>query len=371
MSIDRELWSLAALKGGAAQLGFPGAAAAVRSGVAACTAAGTAAVGAYAAALRAAAGACPASSSDAAATCGDGAAREAVLELAGRWRSALGAAAQAGIAGGAGLAGGLAAPLGNETPSVLSEYTARMQEAFSVSAATAAAAAGVDQLDLGERPVLGAYRVLTDLALELARLARQMMENLRLVWGVRNLASELSTMYPDILVRMPRVVYHTEVYGRHWDVLESLLATAGRRRELRMAELGVACGPIGFHLCLRFPELVYHGADPTITPAVYEAYRRFGSRASLHATTSEELHRALPESFLLDLVFIDGPHTYQNVRRDIELWQPRVRPGGILAGHDFTCAHPPLLWAVLESRLQSGGGEVHVGADGVWWWQVA
>mmetsp|Transcript_12143 Transcript_12143/g.38332 ORF Transcript_12143/g.38332 Transcript_12143/m.38332 type:complete len:206 (+) Transcript_12143:678-1295(+) len=205
-----------------------------------------------------------------------------------------------------------------------------------------------------------------------------MVENLRLTWGLRNLAGELTPMYPDILWRFPPVAYHTEVYGRHWDVLERLLATlrderqaAGAPQELRMVELGVACGPIGVHLCLRFPELIYHGADPTITPAVFKAYRSFGSRATLHAVTSEELHGTLPEDYLLDFVFIDGPHTYQNVRRDIQLWQPRIRPGGILAGHDFTCAHPPLLWAVLESRLQGGGGEVHVGADGVWWWRVA
>ena len=35
-------------------------------------------------------------------------------------------------------------------------------------------------------------------------------------------------------------------------------------------------------------------------------------------------------------VFIDGDHRYDAVKRDCELWEPKVRDGGILAGHDFT-----------------------------------
>lgn len=36
-----------------------------------------------------------------------------------------------------------------------------------------------------------------------------------------------------------------------------------------------------------------------------------------------------------DLVFIDGDHRYEACRRDIEGYAPLVRPGGILAGHDY------------------------------------
>ncbi len=40
---------------------------------------------------------------------------------------------------------------------------------------------------------------------------------------------------------------------------------------------------------------------------------------------------------VIDLLFIDGDHTYQGVVQDIEDWTPRVKPGGIVAFHD--CAH--------------------------------
>jgi hypothetical protein len=37
----------------------------------------------------------------------------------------------------------------------------------------------------------------------------------------------------------------------------------------------------------------------------------------------------------LDLVFIDAQHTYEAVREDILAWWPKVRVGGIIAGHDY------------------------------------
>ncbi|MES2199322.1 MAG: class I SAM-dependent methyltransferase [Chlamydiota bacterium] len=34
-------------------------------------------------------------------------------------------------------------------------------------------------------------------------------------------------------------------------------------------------------------------------------------------------------------MFIDGNHDYDFVKEDIKLWLPKVRAGGILAGHDY------------------------------------
>jgi predicted O-methyltransferase YrrM len=37
----------------------------------------------------------------------------------------------------------------------------------------------------------------------------------------------------------------------------------------------------------------------------------------------------------IDAVFIDGDHRYEAVLGDIKVWLPKVKPGGILAGHDI------------------------------------
>ena len=36
-----------------------------------------------------------------------------------------------------------------------------------------------------------------------------------------------------------------------------------------------------------------------------------------------------------DMVFIDASHTYKEVLRDLKAWHPKVKKGGIFAGHDI------------------------------------
>ena len=37
----------------------------------------------------------------------------------------------------------------------------------------------------------------------------------------------------------------------------------------------------------------------------------------------------------LDFVYIDGLHTFDAVMLDLIFWSPKVRSGGIVAGHDY------------------------------------
>jgi len=43
---------------------------------------------------------------------------------------------------------------------------------------------------------------------------------------------------------------------------------------------------------------------------------------------------------MIDLLFIDGDHRYEGVRKDFEMYSPLVRKGGIIAFHDV-CPGPP------------------------------
>jgi len=41
----------------------------------------------------------------------------------------------------------------------------------------------------------------------------------------------------------------------------------------------------------------------------------------------------------IDFVYIDGEHT--RIKQDLTLWWPKVKPGGLLAGHDFQSEYAP------------------------------
>ncbi len=57
----------------------------------------------------------------------------------------------------------------------------------------------------------------------------------------------------------------------------------------------------------------------------------------------------------LDFVFIDAEHTFERVMGDIKAWLPKVKPGGILAGHDFNWIQVKAAVMVLLPDAQKQG----------------
>lgn len=65
----------------------------------------------------------------------------------------------------------------------------------------------------------------------------------------------------------------------------------------------------------------------------------------------------------LDYVYIDGDHSYEGVMRDIKLWYPKVREGGLIGGDDY--GHPNLK-GVKKAVLDFFKKKPILGKDGVW-----
>jgi predicted O-methyltransferase YrrM len=51
----------------------------------------------------------------------------------------------------------------------------------------------------------------------------------------------------------------------------------------------------------------------------------------------------------LDFVFIDLSHTYEDTLREIRTYLPKIKPGGIIAGHDYHPEWPGVIKAVNEA----------------------
>lgn len=50
----------------------------------------------------------------------------------------------------------------------------------------------------------------------------------------------------------------------------------------------------------------------------------------------------------LDFVYIDGNHTYEYVKQDIENYWPKIKKGGVIGGHDYNAKEPGINKAVDE-----------------------
>lgn len=72
---------------------------------------------------------------------------------------------------------------------------------------------------------------------------------------------------------------------------------------------------------------------------IFKSFARFGQkihllRADSHAPETLSAVRRILGNRQLDLLFIDGDHSYEGVRDDFELYHPLVRSGGLIAFHD-------------------------------------
>lgn len=72
---------------------------------------------------------------------------------------------------------------------------------------------------------------------------------------------------------------------------------------------------------------------------------------------------SLFDSASLDFVYIDANHQYDKVNSDIEAWKTKIKPGGIISGHDYDKSHWGVTKAVNEhfrSRFKLIGNSWYV-----------
>ena len=67
----------------------------------------------------------------------------------------------------------------------------------------------------------------------------------------------------------------------------------------------------------------------------------------------------------LDFVYIDGDHSYEATKKDIELYYPKVKKGGMVAGHDYKESEQGVIKAVNEFFV---GKNIFIGGKWDWWY---
>ena len=67
----------------------------------------------------------------------------------------------------------------------------------------------------------------------------------------------------------------------------------------------------------------------------------------------------------IDVVYIDGDHSYDGVKNDITLYYPKLKIGGFLCGHDYSVPWPDVIRAVDEHSKEYNL-DLHIFKDASW-----
>jgi len=177
-----------------------------------------------------------------------------------------------------------------------------------------------------------------------------------------------------------------EVNVKRWDELLRRLPPG----PVTGAEVGVWEGKMSFKLLERGGLTLYmvdRWEPPTHDDSYYtsgsmyaklsrDAYKKvearamdvavqFPGRAHVLKRDSVEAAREISDQSL-DFVFIDADHSYKGVTTDIKAWLRKVKPGGLLCGHDYD--HPDQ--GEVKRAVNDLLGDVETGDNRTWFWRV-
>ena len=128
-------------------------------------------------------------------------------------------------------------------------------------------------------------------------------------------------------------------------------------RYTTIAEVGVRDGRTTFYLLDKCPELTIYGIDLSIAGFYNSTIKeKYGDRLIPIQGNSSLVVDQIPS---VDLVFIDGDHSYNGCSADIRAYRHKVNKNGLLSGHDID--FPGVNKAVNELVVK-----YEVGPNNVW-----
>ena len=182
---------------------------------------------------------------------------------------------------------------------------------------------------------------------------------------------------------LQKVEYEAEIgWCDYYHVFPNLINSYGLKKGV---EIGVSTGGHSDAILKRTNVEKLYSIDPWLKnpslgmphPVLFEmlylrvAHRlqRYGKRSYILRDYSYKVTHLFDERSL-DFVFVDGDHNYEAVKKDLEMWFPKVRTGGIIGGDDYATSWPGVPKAVNEF-FAAKGLVVHQDKEQprIWWVQ--
>lgn len=142
-------------------------------------------------------------------------------------------------------------------------------------------------------------------------------------------------------------------------LFSDLLSSYSFEEKITGIEIGVLNGETSSFLLNINENIFLYGIDPIIPDSMERSL--IGNINKISENTDKHKHRfnfirdysfnvhSKFENESIDFLFIDGDHTYNAVKKDFELYYPKVKKNGLIFFHD--------------SRMYRGGANFHIGSS--------
>jgi len=185
------------------------------------------------------------------------------------------------------------------------------------------------------------------------------------------------TLYTIMRVITPSIYYNSKPFPR--PMIRFLKEYYGKRF-LIGAEIGTARGHNTRNIFQNLNITQFYCIDP-YTPYVgargiphkeyvstyaraKQVLRKYHDNILFLKMTSKEATKKIHST--LDFIYIDGNHSYEVVKQDLESYYPLVKKGGVMGGHDFTVFYWEVCKAVIEFA-EKQGLELQGKIQADWW----
>lgn len=184
------------------------------------------------------------------------------------------------------------------------------------------------------------------------------------------------------IIKRPQYIIEASI-PPHWLPAQDLPSILEYRKNLVGLEIGSCFGTSSHFLMETLPGLILHAVDPyveydqmTRRNEAYIAFHRlmedYPGRLILHRKTSDDAIYDFDDESL-DFIFIDGLHTYDQVKKDIQNYYPKLKIGGFIFGHDYaawgTATGQNTIDLAVNEMASLYGRPVSFCEQDVWYWR--
>ena len=153
---------------------------------------------------------------------------------------------------------------------------------------------------------------------------------------------------------------------RRWHVLVDLIYERCPAEGVVVVDLGTYHGASSAHIHKYCPQVKCIYAIDIQQPDPQQSLIRDLPRVTFVKGYSDTCAEQFADESV-DLIFIDADHSQEGVAKDLTAWLPKIRRGGVIAGHDYASRRHPGVKRAVDEFFADHPRPVEFQADMVWW----